>query len=164
MQSRHSASLPHAGKFARMFSTEQAQESVEGDDDDYGIIKKREFVRYTQSKFFPDSQLEKSTFWKIISDIHLKNNEKSSTHVERAGIELKVTRDIWDKYAEPSYWIIKKTKIVHRASPRAWGELIFRGEPQLNRTPPPERKLKALRKIRSTHKSGWRIYEEKPEE
>ena len=71
-------------------------------------------------------------------------NNATPTHVEKAGIGMKVTRALWDRYLEPSFWEVTRTKVAKRASPRAWGVLTFRGK----------RRTKSARSVARAKKLG----------
>ena len=81
----------------------------------------------------------------MLYEKHVANNEATPTHVEKAGIGMKVTRALWDRYPEPTFWEVTRTKVAKRASPRAWGVLTFRGKREDKE-----------RKIRCTRKETWR--------
>mmetsp|Transcript_9324 Transcript_9324/g.12827 ORF Transcript_9324/g.12827 Transcript_9324/m.12827 type:complete len:195 (+) Transcript_9324:8-592(+) len=149
----------------RRFFSDQAQteQTEEEEDDEFGVVKKRVFARYTQSNHFPDSQLEKPTLWKVIHEKHKEMNEErpnSPVHIERVGVGLKVTRELWDRYPEPCYWEVTKTKIVARASPRAWGVLTFRGSREQVYDEEKKEMVDRVRKIRGTRKITWKVVEE----
>mmetsp|Transcript_44217 Transcript_44217/g.71059 ORF Transcript_44217/g.71059 Transcript_44217/m.71059 type:complete len:197 (-) Transcript_44217:114-704(-) len=146
----------------RIFSDQAQAEQVE-EEDEFGVVKKRVFARYTQSNHFPDSQIEKPTLWKIIHEKHKEMNEEkpnSPVHIERVGEGLKVTRELWDRYPEPCFWEVTKTKIVARASPRAWGVLTFRGEREQVYDEEKKEMVDRVRKIRGTRKITWKVVEE----